>query len=74
MANPDNATLDRIIELAAIFDTHIDQEYRVVPWEEMKAEIDELSETEKAMLLGLVKPLKKTDELDRNSSTFNDNP
>ncbi len=71
MARPDGGNFEHIWELAARFDRHMDQDNRVVSWEEMRAELEVLSEFDLVLVLGLVKTMKKADGLERKSSTSN---
>ena len=54
----DNAEFDRVMTLAYAFDENAKQDGPEVSWEEIKAEIEKLSETELEILLGLVKNKK----------------
>ena len=62
MGEVDNERFDHVLKLADGFEKHMDEDNRVVSWEEMKAEIEVLSMTEKEILLDLVTTKRKTNE------------
>ena len=70
MAEKDDENFEYLLKLAAMFERHTDQDNRAVSWEEMKAEIEALSDSEREMLLGLVKTMKKANESKPNSSNL----
>jgi len=68
-----NDTFEHILNLAASFDRHADEESRAVSWKEMIAEIEALPIEEQHLVLGLVRTKMKAQRNKYNSQAININ-